>query len=813
MKPSAYRWGRFFLWSAADEKEAAGVWPAAVAKEIHRPSLFIKTLSSNFLFVLDSTMDVACNAQALRRLIAIVRDTRAGMIYSDYLDKDGSRLIEHSLIDYQLGSIRNDFNFGRFFAFSVQAAQAALHKYGTLPSDPDAALYDLRLKISTDHLLLHVPEFLYTVSHKKQKPAKKTGRPTEAQFAYVAKENATRQKKFEQVATAHLKRIGAHLPPQTGRVNRETESAQWKASIVIPVFNRKKTIADALTSALGQKTDFPFNILVVDNHSTDGTTGLLKEFAAKYPHVHHVIPTGSDLGIGGCWNEAINSSHCGRYAVQLDSDDLYSSPHTLQKIVTVLTRGRYAMVTGSYTLVNEKLKPIAPGLIDHREWTPANGHNNLLRVNGLGAPRAFDTNVVRQFGFPNVSYGEDYAAVLRISREYKIGRIYESLYLCRRWADNTDAGLSVDKQNRNDFYKDRLRTMEIQARQMMNNNSPECRALRAALSIPARRTETPDQIFAEFPTQDNPVLPALCDDLFASQKKNWPQLAAACRDLASARERKVSCDHYSVMLQFNPGRALSSGAAVDAESIKKRPCFLCAGSLPPGQSGILYRNDFLILCNPAPIFHHHFTVVSRRHVQQEISTSLPALLQLATDAAPDYTAFYNGPACGASAPDHLHFQMAPAGVLPSLNELENLPIMVETGGVSYRVSTDTDRAVVMLTSQDDGALIEQFMNLLRTTQSVLVTPDEPLVNILCTYEENHWRLTIFLRRKHRPDAYYAKGDERVFISPGAVDMAGVVITPQLIDFERLDCRGIRNLYREISLEDETVAKILRAALN
>jgi len=802
------------LWGAVDEQQARKAWPAGdvQAGELHRPSLFINTLSTPFLFILDSATDVACDVQALLRLLNLIRDTRAGLIYSDYLDKDGDKFIEHPLLDCQPGSIRDNFNFGPFFVVSVPAAKAALAKYGALPSDPDAALYDLRLKVSTDHSLLHVPEFSYTASGKKQKPIKKAGKPAEAHFAYVARENAARQKRLEKIATAHLKRIGAHLPARTGRAPSTEEHTLWKASIVIPVLNRKKTIADALTSALGQKTDFPFNILVVDNHSTDGTTGLLKKFAAQYPHVLHIIPEGRDLGIGGCWNEAIASPHCGRYAVQLDSDDLYSSAHALQKIVDALRRGRYAMLAGSYTLVNEKLKPIVPGLIDHREWTPANGHNNLLRVNGLGAPRAFDTAVIRHIGFPNVSYGEDYAAALRVSRDYKIGRIYESLYLCRRWEDNTDAGLSVEKQNRNDFYKDRLRTMEIQARQLLNSNSIECRALRAGLSIPARKTETPEQIFAQFPTADHPVLPSLCDDLFASQKKSWPQLAAACLDLARAREKTLSCGRYRVTLQFNPGRALSSGAAVDAESIKKRPCFLCAGSLPAGQKGILYRSDYLILCNPAPIFHHHFTIVSRRHIEQEITTSLPALLKLAADAAPDYTAFYNGPACGASAPDHLHFQMSPTEALPDRNELWNLPAVLETSGVRFSVGKDTDRAVVGLASSDAGALTGQFLNLVRSAQTVLATPNEPLMNILCVYDKDHWRLTIFLRRKHRPDAYWAKGDEKIFISPGAVDMAGVVITPKLIDYERLDCAGMRSLYREVSLDQETLVRIVETAL-
>ncbi|HLZ19236.1 MAG TPA: glycosyltransferase family 2 protein, partial [Smithellaceae bacterium] len=405
MKPSAYRSGRFLLWSAADEQQAAKAWPvdASRIREIRRPFPWFADLPHDYLFVADSTTDISCDGQALQRLLAVARDTRAGLIYSDYFDNSGDHLTGHPLLDCQPGSIRSDFNFGHFFIFSASAVRNALQKYGAGPADPDAALYDLRLKVSIDHPLFHVPEFLYTVSPQKRKPEKSPDRRTETQFAYVARENFARQKKLEKVATNYLKLIGAHLPPRTKTTIPEEEGSLWKASVVIPVLNRKKTIADALASALEQKTDFPFNILVVDNHSTDGTTALLKKFAAKYPHIHHIIPTRRDLGIGGCWNEAIHSPHCGRYAVQLDSDDLYSSPHTLQKTIRALCRGRYAMLAGSYTLVNEKLKPTPPGLIDHKEWTPANGHNNLLRVNGLGAPRAFAAAVVRQFGFPDVS--------------------------------------------------------------------------------------------------------------------------------------------------------------------------------------------------------------------------------------------------------------------------------------------------------------------------------------------------------------------------------------------------------------------------
>lgn len=466
MKPSIYKLGHFLLWSAAS------VWPAGTetSKEIRGFSSLFKNISSDYLMVLDSVADVSCDPSSLQRLLTIARETRAGVIYSDFFDHKSGNYQAHRLIDYQTGSIRDDFNFGHFFIVSTAAIKTALQKYGTLPHDPDIGLYDLRLKISIDHPLFHVPECLYTVSSIKQKTAKTPGNPTEAHFAYAAKENLARQNHYEKIATNYLKQIGAHLPARTQKATEEPAptASDWTASIVIPVLNRKKTIAEALTSALSQKANFTFNILVVDNHSTDGATDIIKTFAAQYPDVKHIIPSRRDLGIGGCWNEAISSPSCGQYVIQLDSDDLYSTPRALQKIVNTLRQGQYAMVVGSYTLVNEQLKPIPPGLIDHAEWTPTNGHNNLLRVNGMGAPRAFNTAVIRQIGFPNVSYGEDYAVTLRITRDYKIGRIYDSLYLCRRWTDNTDAGLSVEKQNRNDYYKDALRTIEIKARQVMD---------------------------------------------------------------------------------------------------------------------------------------------------------------------------------------------------------------------------------------------------------------------------------------------------------------------------------------------------------
>ncbi len=777
------------LWHAADEKQAIDAWPVwtAPVRDMKRPAVFFQKMASGYVLVADSATDIFCDRASLERLLTLARETRAGMIYSDFHDLDGKQVNAHPLNDYQEGSIRDDFNFGRFFIFSAAAVSAALAKYGAPSNDSDTVLYDLRLKISTDHPLIHVPEFLYTAAAGKLPSARTADKKTEAQFDYVSRMNFARQKKFEKIAANHLKQIGAYLSPPETAASREPEESLWKASIIIPVLNRKKTIADALKSALSQKTDFAFNVIVVDNHSTDGTTELLKKYTARYPHLHHLIPQRRDLGIGGCWNEAIYSPSCGRYAVQLDSDDLYSSPGTLQKIVDMLRKGPHAMVVGAYTLVDEKLKPIPPGLIDHREWTRANGHNNLLRVNGMGAPRAFDTTVLRRFGFPNVSYGEDYAVALRMTREYKIGRIYESLYLCRRWKNNTDSSLSVEKQNRNDYYKDKLRTIEIKARQQLQSRP-----------FPAGSK----QFFADFPDDGIVSLPALCQTFFESQKQSWPALASASRDLDRVQTRVLNCGYYDVTLQYNPARAVSGGAAVDPESIRKRPCFLCLKNRPVDQHAILYRNEYLILCNPAPIFDRHFTVATREHRPQDILSSLDSFLRIARDASPDYTALYNGPACGASAPDHLHLQMIPSAALPFLNGLRHLPPLGKESSVRLSAGRDFDRTFAVLESEDLQPLKEKFLLLLKTARRILAIKDEPPVNVFCDYHQGHLRLIVFFRGKHRPGAYYAEGENRIFVSPGAIDMAGTIITPRLADFERLDAGAIRRIYREVSLDEK-----------
>jgi hypothetical protein len=426
-------------------------------------SLVLNEVQTKHLLLIPEAQQILIEPKNLERILAASESKKAGLVYSDFYDESKQKKTYHPLIDYRAGSVRDDFDFGAMMLFSVPALSRALNKYGLIPKVRFAGLYDLRLKLSIDHSLYHLPEPLYSLA--------RTAKPSAGEeiFTYVDPLNRTAQKEMETVFTDYLKKIGAYLPPRHLReVGQTMKSFPVEASVVIPVRNRKTTITTAVKSALSQETDFPFNIIVVDNHSTDGTTAILSELSRKYPVLKHIVPKRTDLGIGGCWNEALRHEACGRYAVQLDSDDLYSSSRTLQKMVDRLRQGRYAMVIGSYTLVDSRLIQIPPGFIDHREWTDENGHNNALRINGLGAPRAFDTSLMRKIGFRNVSYGEDYAAALRICREYRIGRIYENLYLSRRWSGNTDAALSIEESNRNNDFKDRIRSAEILARQRMN---------------------------------------------------------------------------------------------------------------------------------------------------------------------------------------------------------------------------------------------------------------------------------------------------------------------------------------------------------
>ncbi len=449
-----------------DFQVTSGNWSFLEGESLFSPQVLERVLAKSrteYLCILPGTGNIVFEDGGLDSLVHRAHKTGAGMVYSDFYEETDRDRTLHPLNDYQPGSVRDDFDFGPALLLSVPCARKTVETYGLVSEVRSAGLYDLRLKLSIDHAIRHIGKPVYTVT-----------RPRGADdgsgiFAYVDPRNRISQKEMEIVFTDYLKKVGAFLPATSLRAAEQApDSFPNEASVVIPVRNRKATVAEAVGSALSQEAPFPFNVIVVDNHSTDGTTAILADLATRHSRLRHVIPERFDLAIGGCWNRALQDPDCGRYAVQLDSDDLYNSIHSLRRIVELLRDKRYAMVVGSYTIVNERLEEIPPGLIDHLEWTDENGHNNAIRVNGLGAPRAFDTALVRKIGFPNVSYGEDYAVGLRISREYRIGRIFESLYLCRRWSGNTDAALTIQAANRNNAFKDSLRTAEILARQEMN---------------------------------------------------------------------------------------------------------------------------------------------------------------------------------------------------------------------------------------------------------------------------------------------------------------------------------------------------------
>ena len=420
-----------------------------------------EAVSQKFILIYTKDKPLEMGMFALDRILSIAEDTKADMLYADhYTSSEGedgmARRFRHPLIDCQKGALRDDFDFGSVLVFRTSSFRRAVR---SMTEDYQwGALYDLRLRMKR---IVHINEYLYT---EIETDSRKSG---EKQFDYVDPKNRAVQIEMEKICTEHLKRIGGYLEPKF----KDPDPADFgqhefpvTATVVIPVFNRVRTVKDAVLSALSQETDFPYNVIVVDNHSTDGTFGLLEELASKDERLDHVVPARHDLGIGGCWNLAVHHEKCGEYAVQLDSDDVYSGPETLQKIVNAFREQKCAMVVGTYQMTDFDMNPIPPGIIDHREWTEENGRNNALRINGLGAPRAFWTPLLRTINLPNTSYGEDYALGLRISREYRIGRIYDVLYCCRRWEGNSDAALDIEKVNANNLYKDRIRTWELEAR-------------------------------------------------------------------------------------------------------------------------------------------------------------------------------------------------------------------------------------------------------------------------------------------------------------------------------------------------------------
>jgi len=405
---------------------------------------------------------------AIERFVKLADDTQSGMLYADHYNVTEKGADKAPVIDYQQGSLRDDFDFGSVLFFCgkcfKQAAAAMTADYEF------AGLYNLRLKLSQRATITHINEFLYS---DVELDTRKSG---EKIFDYVDPRNRGRQIEMEQACTEHLKEVGGYLAPTRVVDGKEVPNFRHiefdqgnfevEATVMIPVRNRIRTIRDAIDSVLKQQCNFKFNLMVVDNFSTDGT----REAIAAYddPRLIHIIADYYDMGIGGYWNLAAHHEKAGKFIVQLDSDDMYKDENTLQTMVNAFYEQNVAMVVGTYQMTDINLNPIPPGIIDHKEWTPENGRNNALRINGLGAPRAFYTPVLREVKIPNTSYGEDYALGLNISRHYQIGRVYEPVYLCRRWDDNSDASLDVEKMNRNNLYKDRIRTWELLARIAMN---------------------------------------------------------------------------------------------------------------------------------------------------------------------------------------------------------------------------------------------------------------------------------------------------------------------------------------------------------
>ncbi len=421
-----------------------------------------QSVNGDYTLICLDKFEITFHPFAIERMQQVAEDSDAGLLYADYIISKNGQKINIPLCDYQAGSLRDDFDFGYILFIKTSVLKEIAGQMTT--GYRFAGLYDLRLKISKDYPIIHLNEYLYTVNETESISSETK------QFAYVDPKNREVQIEMETACTQHLKDIGAYLNPQFKPVTFDEIKFDNKASVIIPVRNRVKTIEDAILSVLQQKTSFPYNLIIVDNHSTDGTSDVIRKYTTD-KRVIHLIPEMTNLNIGGCWNMAVHDSLCGKFAIQLDSDDLYAHSNVLQNIVDAFYQQQCAMVVGTYQMVNFKLETIPPGIIDHKEWTPENGKNNALRINGLGAPRAFYTPLLRKLNLPNTSYGEDYAIGLRISREYQIGRIYDVLYLCRRWEGNSDASAGIEKMNGFNTYKDRIRTWEIEARKKLRTKN------------------------------------------------------------------------------------------------------------------------------------------------------------------------------------------------------------------------------------------------------------------------------------------------------------------------------------------------------
>lgn len=730
----------------------------------------VENTDADYVMICTRHTTIGWGNNTLERFLRVADDTDAVMVYADHYKMVEGKMEKHPVIDYQSGSLRDDFDFGSLWCIKAQA----LADYIAQPDREEyqfAALYDLRLYLSRVGEIFHLNEFLYS---EAELDTRKSG---EKQFDYVNPRNREVQIEMEKACTQHLGKVGAlidttfYRQPDFGE-----QDFEYEASVIIPVFNREKTVTDAVKSALGQKASFKFNVIVVNNHSTDRTGEILDEL--KVDNLIQIVPERTDLGIGGCWNEAINSSFCGKFAVQLDSDDLYSSPKTLQKIVDAFYKQKAAMIIGSYRMCDFDLNTLPPGLIDHKEWTDENGCNNALRINGLGAPRAFFTPLVRQIQFPNTSYGEDYALGLAFSRRYRIGRIYDELYLCRRWGGNSDAALSVEKVNANNLYKDRLRTMELKARQHM---------------LQGKADIMEDSSISRF---------------FNRQLEVWTDARHRFRDLKHVETRQFS---DQLKLQWNPARIVSTGAKIDKKTLGERPCFLCDKNRPKDQMSKQIDEKFHLLVNPFPILPVHFTIPARKHQPQLIYKNYGEMHRFISLHS-DLMVFYNGPKCGASAPDHLHFQAGTNGILPlqtnwqrlsrnltdiiSLNDEEKISVVRDFIVPAF--------VIISKSAESDEALFRRLYKAMPQRGD----ETEPMMNIISWRKGEEFISVVIPREKHRPEAYFAEGDAQFVVSPGALDMSGLIITPREEDFRKLTEEKALSLLQECGVSEEKMNAII-----
>ena len=743
-------------------------------------SSIAENTDADYVIICTKATPIRWGLYALERFLRTADDTGAVMVYSDHYSVQEGKLEKHPVIDYQAGSLRDDFDFGSLWLVKAQnlldyAAQQDRQEYQF------AGLYDLRLYLSRVGEIFHINEFLYT---EDELDTRKSG---EKQFDYVNPRNREVQIEMEKACTHHLEKVGALVDTNYYRQpDFDEQEFEYEASVIIPVFNREKTIADAVKSALSQKTSFKFNVIVVNNHSTDRTGEILSEIAHEMEERNdkqagrlvQIVPDRNDLGIGGCWNMAINSDHCGKFAVQLDSDDLYSSPKTLQKIVDAFHKQKAAMMIGSYRMCDFDLNTLPPGLIDHKEWTEDNGCNNALRINGLGAPRAFFTPLVRQIQFPNTSYGEDYALGLVFSRRYRIGRIYDELYLCRRWGGNSDAALSIDKVNANNLYKDRLRTMELKARQQM---------------LQGKADIMEDSSISRF---------------FNRQMEKWADARHRFRDLKHVETHQLS-DQLKV--QWNPARIVSTGAKIDKKTLGDRPCFLCDKNRPKEQISKQIDERFLLLVNPFPILPIHFTIPARKHQPQSIYKNYGEMHRFLSLHS-ELMVFYNGPKCGASAPDHLHFQAGTSGILPLQANWQRL-----SRNLTDIISLNDDEkialihdfvvpAFVIISKSEDSD--EALFQRLYKSMPVRGDETEPMMNIIAWRKGDEYISVVIPREKHRPEAYFAEGDAQMMVSPGALDMSGLIITPREEDFRKLTEESASAILQECGVSMDKMNSII-----